>query len=684
MREALTAAVAALASVVVAGLRVGAPGSLTSLWGDLDLTTAYAAARTLQTNPWVSPNHDLGFPFGQDLANFPSPDLVHLAVLKALALATGDPAVAVNAFLLLSFAGITVTAYALFRLARIPSTLAATLAFSVSLVPWHFDRFTHAFLANYATVAAGLILVVAVLDWNLSLGGPARARPRTLVLVTALALFVGLTGTYYSVFTSIIAVVALAFQVLLGRRDRSLIGAVWFALAPTAITFVAATAYRLTAIGPGASATARAPEESQFFGGALFTLVRTTDLWSSNWPVPMLQFVPTVASGLEADARNSTVGVVAVVTAFVAAGLILAANAGAAAGPVRTALRYWPWLFLVALLTFVSGGFGQVFAPALGFQIRSWGRMSIVVVMIAYVILGVVATAVARRHRRPALTAAVGAVVVALTLLDVTSMRAPIDLDRARAVADDVRAYGAALDAALPAGCGVLTVPAYLFPEGIAGDGTATYDPLLPYLYSANARWSYGAVRGSRAGDWQYTSVSRDLPTLVQQAKAAGFCAVQVDTQAFADSPVPTLTGLLGAPVASSPSGRWVTFSLAEATTGGWTRDLALDPVTVTFGFGFDAATSIGAVTLAAMSGTDATLVVSNPHADAFTGSLALSTTGPGCTGPVTVSTATDSVDVVDGSARVPVTVPGGSLTAVHVHAPAACSVVNPRVVPID
>ena len=95
--------------------------------------------------------------------------------------------------------------------------------------------------------------------------------------------------------------------------------------------------------------------------------------------------MPDLASALEADARNSTVGLVAVVLAFAAAGLILAANG---AGPPQrpcASLGYWPWLFMVSLLFFVAGGFGQAFSVFFAFQIRSWGRLAIVVIAIAYV-----------------------------------------------------------------------------------------------------------------------------------------------------------------------------------------------------------------------------------------------------------------------------------------------------------
>lgn len=705
-RELAYAAVASVAAVVVAGWRVGAPGSLSALWGHYDLSTTYAGARTLLTSLWISPNHDLAFPFGQDLSNFPAPDLLNLAGLKALVLVVRDPLVASNLFLLGSFGLIVATTFGLFRLVGIPRSLAAVLAFSLSLVPWHFDRFTHAFLANYSTIAVGLVLLVAVLSWNLALGGPDRARGRTLLLCLALAGYVGLTGTYYAVFVTILAVVALLFQVLLGRRDRALIGAGWFAVLPSIVTFAAAYVYRFTSLGGPVGSVARLPEESQLYAGDLFTLVRTSGLWSAGLGIPMLDQVPTVASRLEADARNSTIGLVAVIATFVACGIVLAANGSGRGGRLRRAaagLGYWPWIFMVALLFFVVGGFGQAFSVFLGSQIRSWGRLAIVLLVIAYLVLGLLVTAWSRGSRRPRVVLVAATVVVAVvTVLDVASMSAPFDRTVAAQEADELRAYGGSLDAALPAGCGVLTVPAYLFPEGLPGDGTITYDPLLPYLFAQNPRWSYGGVRGSQAGAWQYESMARDVPTMVAQAKAAGFCAVQVDTRAFASaaSPVGSLTALLGAPVAQSTSGRWVTFSLDGADAGSWTRDYALDPARAVFGFGF-APQDVTASTISAdLVGTDGALAVANPRSTAVSGDLvvdvaiesAAAQPAPSAVGRcpvdsvVTVSTIAGKATAPDGgTASIPVTVEPDGIAAAHVHAPAGCRVTlsNPRLVPV-
>lgn len=692
LHEALWAGGAAVLAIVVAGWRVGAPSALTGVWGGFDLTTSYAGARSLgeHLQPFVNP--DLAFPFGQDLAGFPAPDLLNVATMTVLARVAGDPVVAINLYLVLGFGLVALATYALLRVVRVPPAVAASLAFAFSLLPWHFERFTHASLANYSTVSIGLILVVAVLSWNLALGGEERAPARTLLVALALALYVGLTGTYYAVFVTIIALTALIFQILLGRRGRDLLPAAWLALLPTLISGAAALSYRLMASESAPSAVSRVPEESQLYGGALFTLVRTTDLWSSGWPIPGLGLVPTVASRLEADARNSTLGLIAVVLAFAAAGLILAANGMDRRNGLVASLGYWPWLFMISLLFFVAGGFGQAFAFMTAFQIRSWGRMSIMVIGIAFVVLGLSITYLMGRWRRPrAIGVIASAAILGLTLADVASMPAPVDVAAANRQADELRQYGAALDSALPDGCGVFTLPAYLFPEGDPGDGTATYDPLLPYLFAQGPRWSYGGVRGSHAGDWQFEDVSRHVPTLVAQVTAAGFCAIQVDTFAFdaATSPVADLERLLGGPVAVSGSGRWLTYSLAQASAAPFTEDYVFDPVFVVPAFGFDEPRALRSEVTSTLLTPEGALLVLNPRSASVNGTVAFEMTSTGCADEavIVVSTATDTRQVAGNrseAVELPVVAPAGETTAIHLSAPADCRVwvVNPRFLP--
>ena len=214
---------------------MGAPASLGGLWGHWDYTGVLPTARVLQTNPWTTPNYDLGFPWAQDLAHSPTPDVLHLLVLKVIVWVVQDPIVALNVFLILGFGFVAIAMYALLRVLRVTPGISFALAVSFSLLPWHFDRLIHAFLSNYSSVPVGLVLLIAVLSWPLALSGPERGRPRDQIIALGLAVYVGLSGGYYAVFISILALTTLTFQILAGRRGRSLIPAVWLGILPVAI-----------------------------------------------------------------------------------------------------------------------------------------------------------------------------------------------------------------------------------------------------------------------------------------------------------------------------------------------------------------------------------------------------------------------------------------------------------------
>jgi hypothetical protein len=567
--DAAWGALAGVVSLAAALLNVGGPQSLRWLWGHNDNTTVYALARTLGSQLWFTPNHDLGFPYLQDAALVPTADYANILGLKVLVVVTHDPLVAANSFLLLSFFTVAVSAYALFRTISIPVGISFALAVSASLVPWHFARFVHMFLANYSSVFLGLILVVAVLSWNLTLSDPGRGRRRDLAIALGLVVIVGLSGIYYALFISVLAVLTLAGQVLIGRRGRGLIPAFWLAALPIVVALASTWLGSLAAVTtpPATNIFARSPEESQAFGGALFTLLRTTGLWSHGFPFPSLDAVSIVGSGdtVEADAMNSTLGVLAVLVCFAVCALILLGNGKRRPAAYLESLGYWPWLFLLSTLFFVRSGFGSVLGVLLHNQFRSWGRFAIVIVAVALVILGLTVTYWRRRSTRPRLVGAVVVyVILALTALDMASMPHAFDQVTAAKEAAELRVYGADIDAAVPPGCGIYQLPAYPYPEVIPTDGTESYDPLLPYVFSQHARWSYGGIKGTEAGDWAVDGVSSDPATLLTQLRAKDFCAVQVDTLAYQGrvSPVGPLTSALGPPVAASSSGRWVLFAL--------------------------------------------------------------------------------------------------------------------------
>ena len=242
---------------------------------------------------------------------------------------------------------------------------------------------------------------------------------------------------HHAVFITILALVTLTFQVLLGRRGRALIPAAWLGLLPLVITQMAAYSYRLIAVTDAASgdAFARTPAESQMYAGAFFTLLRTAAPWfraTDPGPEPdrdRHQPHRGRRRQLDSGADRRDLGPRDLRPAPPRQRQHDEASVCRGRGVLALAVHdEHPVLHRL--------GLRQVFAVFFLFQIRSWGRFAIIVIAIAYVILGIAVTyRLSRSHRRTMLQAVSVTIVLLLTVADLVSMPAPFDADRAAAEA---------------------------------------------------------------------------------------------------------------------------------------------------------------------------------------------------------------------------------------------------------
>jgi phosphoglycerol transferase len=142
----------------------------------------------------------------------------------------------------------------------------------------------------------------------------------------------------------------------------------------------------------------------------------------------------------------------------------------------------------------------------------------------------------------------------------------------------------------------IFELPHLSFFEGLPVNRTYDYEPVSLYLQSRQLRWSYGAMKGRDAGDWQLDLLDRPLEEVVERLALVGFAGITVDRQGYSDGGGDIerrLAGLLQASAVQSANGRYVFFDLAKfagalrASTDGesWARrqEAALHPTLVSW-----------------------------------------------------------------------------------------------------
>lgn len=520
-----------------------------------DAASAQYIMKTIAEHGSYLDNPDVGAPFGATMHDYPIPEPTHHLGLRLLGLATHDAARLLNLFYLLTFVTTAYAAWWALRSLGIERACAIAGAVAFALLPYHFLRNHHVFLASYAAIPV-------FCRYAVQLGGcrafHAADAPRATWRSIALIAVAAGTGIYYAYFGLLLLVLAAALAAARMRSTVPLrIGATY---AATVIVVVAASLAPTIAFGLSHGANpavaARAGWEADFYG------LRITQM-----------LFPTVGHRIpawnEAMVAYSSRGVKSTENFTAALGIMgsigfLAALAFFLFGDRRSQPARWTAGALAtgAVLYSTIGGFGAIVALLALPQIRGLNRIS---VFIAFLSLFVVLDCVGPWMRRAARKRWIGAaVLIAIAFVDQVPTRALNRQDPQAYFAE--RSFDDRLQASLPAGSSVFELPYTFFPESPQRGGS--YLLIEPYLRTHGLRWSFGTMRG-RPGDVWYERASRLTGQEFADALAtAGFAAAYVDGRAYDDGGaaiMASLRALFGGPIIEDASTHRALFRVPPA-----------------------------------------------------------------------------------------------------------------------
>jgi phosphoglycerol transferase len=550
---------------------------------------------------WFWTNPSVGAPIGLELYDFPvsAHDGFHLLLIKLLSLLSKDWALVFNAYFLLGFPLITLSATAVFR--HFGVSIAPSIAGAVlySFLPCRLIKGEgHLLLDVFYQVPLAVMLVLWVCGERPPIvrigtrGSPSiDVREARSVAALAICALVACSSAYYAFFTCCLLVAGGIWASVERRRmDGAVAGivlasAIGLGLAANAIP---AFVYHLQH-GPNQVAQ-RFAWEAEHFGMKIAPLLLPT----AGHRIAALRELKRqydATSPLVEENASTSLGFVGAFGFLFLMGLVLSGRRSERSPD--DPLRPLAVLNLIAVLLGTIGGFGSLFALLISPQIRTYSRISVFIAFFSLFASVFLLQGLYDRHKR--LGILVIAVVLSLGLLDQVTPLAvrPYASTRTTFVgdADLVRQ----IEEATPPDAAVFQLPYMSFPEGRPIHHMTSYDALRPYLHSKHLRWSFPAMAG-RAGDAFVRDVSeRDANKIVETLASVGFAGILVDRDGYSDNAsaveAPFRQILRAEPVVSS-NGTFAFFDLQDyrrrmhLAPSPYELDLLLHPIEFTFSHG--------------------------------------------------------------------------------------------------
>jgi phosphoglycerol transferase len=532
----------------------------------VDYLMSATIVKGVMQHGWYTTNPMVGAPQGLDFHDFPMAEGLHFVFYQIAGMLRVPVVVAMNLHYILGYVLIALTSLYVFLALRLPLAPSIAAALLFAFMPHHWmPAQSHLMLSSYYMIPL-TVLVILWLAQGEELVQGSRFRYRLTRRGVAAAIICALTGSgglYYAVFglafLAIMTIFRLArnpslSQALSGLMPLTFIGAfLLLNMSPSILYWMHHGVNRVVA--------RRMPVEADIYGLKMAQLllpvvnhrIPLLAHWKSSYLTMWNRYIPN-------NDLTATLGVVASF-GFLAlvAWLVFGKSDDAENGGLLTHLSI---LNISALLIATIGGFGSLFAFVVSPQIRVYSRISI---YIAFFSLCAVLILIRRLPSKAFRFLA--AVVMFAGLWDITpATLAPTPAFLAGILSD--REFIHSIEAAVPRGSMIYQLPYHPFPEHGFTNKMQDYDPFRGYIYSDDLRWSYGAMEGRPADDWQKRVASLPVQEMLDTIAAAGFKGVYVDTMGYADK-AENLTGrfrgLLGVIPVRSADQRFIFFPMKNA-----------------------------------------------------------------------------------------------------------------------
>lgn len=476
-------------------------------------------------------------PFGTQHRDFPNADIANMSLMAVLG-PHENFGLQFNLFFLATVVLTSISAFMVARASGLSLPWACLAAVAFTLLPFHFQRLTHLFYANYSACMWAVWLALRLEDsfvppaaaadneagWRSRLG-----RWLGVVGITLAALWCGTTGVYFGFFACIAVGTAGALWCV-ERRSWAPMRRAAFVIA----IIVAATSTQLLPSilfraehGENVQVAQRSFADSDIYGLRISQLLL---------PVRDHRIEAARAVRLEFDTRapmvneNGTASLGFFGSAGLLAAILLVLAPGLARG-MAPKVKIISATTIALLLFATMGGFGSLFSLLVSPQMRGLNRVSPMIAGLSIILVALLLQHLLRRCSNKMLQPALVLLLIVLVTLDQVPAATPAVIEgrlTRKSWFDADRKFGEALTAAIPPGAAVLQLPFVRYPE--SGSAIGDYRQFRNNLHMPTLRFTHGAMKGRPESHWLELLAATPPAQMHQALLSTGFAAVIFDT----------------------------------------------------------------------------------------------------------------------------------------------------------
>jgi phosphoglycerol transferase len=478
------------------------------------------------TNPFATTQPFLGFPFGQQLTDFPATDTTNTVLVLILSLLSSDPWVLSNLFLLLGFLLCTLSAYSVFYQLKLPvyASILGSLVFS--FLPYHFIRGPyHLFLGNYWLIP----FIGWLCLWLLTKQAPVRWSFRTLALISLLGIAIGGSGLYYALFAIGLVGISGSLAYIKHRQLSPFLICLWFGV--VTVSWIGVQSWPTLSYnrqhGPNQIIGERQAFEADNNSLQLIRMIMPLESYglpflteqSFDAEHPLLNMEKRQYLGLAALLGLVVIGLRQLIFPHPSA---------------EKQVQWWALFLLVGCIFLISmpGGIGTIIAYVITPQIRAYGRIQPFLAF--FLLTGTLLFFDEWQQRRAGHKWLVAAGFSMISLyFQISWFTSPMDsiVPQYQSDSDFFQFISQTAPTA------IYQLPYKAFPETPPIHKLGDYDLLKGYLLTQTpTAWSYASLKGRGGDEWLATLSQFPVEVQALIAKENGFDGILIDSFGYTDA----------------------------------------------------------------------------------------------------------------------------------------------------